>query len=60
MQKIKMYFNKLQIIGEILSTVMVILMPIISDNKFVSLGWFFIGLTCVGDGMFTKKMVYDW
>ena len=55
MQKIKMYFNKVQIIGEILSTAMVILIPIISDNKFVSLGWFFIGLTCFGDGMFTKK-----
>ena len=55
MQKIKMYFNKVQIIDEILSTIMVILIPIISDNKFVSLGWFFIGLTCFGDGMFTKK-----
>lgn len=55
MQKIKVYFNKVQIIGEILSTVMVILIPIISDNKFVSLWWFFIGLTCFGDGMFTKK-----
>lgn len=32
MQKIKMYFNKVQIIGEILSTVIVILIPIISDN----------------------------
>lgn len=55
MQKIKMYFNKVQIIGELLSTIMVILMPIINNNKFVCLGWFFIGLTCFGDAMFTKK-----
>lgn len=55
MQKIKMYFNKVQIIGEILSTLMVILIPIINDNKFVSVGWFFIGLTSFGDAIFTKK-----
>ena len=55
MQKIKTYFNKVQIIGELVSTIMVILIPIINNNKFVSLGWFFIGLTCFGDAMFTKK-----
>ena len=55
MQKIKMYFNKVQIIGEILSTIIVILIPIINDNKFVSFGWFFVGLTAFGDAMFTKK-----
>ena len=55
MQKIKMFFNKVQIIGEILSTIMVILIPFINDNKYVSVGWFFLGLTCFGDAMFTKK-----
>ena len=55
MQKIKMYFNKVQIIGEILATIMVILIPIINDYKYVSLGWFLIGLTSFGDAMFTKK-----
>lgn len=38
MQKIKTYFNKVQIIGELVSTIMVILIPIINNNKFVSLG----------------------
>lgn len=54
MQKIKMFLNKVQIIGLICSTIMVILIPIINDNKYVSLGWFFVGLSCFGDAMFTK------
>lgn len=55
MQKIKMYLNNVQIIGEILSTIMVIIIPIINDYKFVSLGWFFIAITNFGNAMFTKK-----
>ncbi len=55
MQKIKMFFNKVQIIGTIFSTLMVILIPIINDNKFVAVGWFFIGLACFEDAMFIKK-----
>ena len=55
MQKIKMFFNKVQIIGEILSTIMVIIIPIIKDYKYVSVGWLFIAITCFGDAMFTKK-----
>lgn len=55
MQKIKMFLNKVQIIGAILSTIMVIIIPILKDNKYVSIGWFFIGLTSFGDALFTKK-----
>lgn len=55
MQKIKMYLNKVQIIGIILATIMVILIPIINDYKFVSLGWFFIGIANFGNAMFTKN-----
>lgn len=55
MQKIKTYFNKVQAISELLSTLMVILIPIIDNKNFISLGWFFIGLTCFGDTMFLKK-----
>lgn len=55
MQKVKMFFNKVQLIGVICSTIMVIIIPIINDNKYVSLGWFFIGLTLLGDVMFLKK-----
>lgn len=55
MRKIKMYLNNMQIIGEILATIMVIIIPIIKDYKFVSVGWFFIALTCMGDALFTKK-----
>ena len=55
MQKIKMYLNKVQIIGIILATIMVIIIPIINDYKFVSLGWFFIGIANFGNAMFTKK-----
>ena len=55
MQKIKMYLNNVQIIGEILTTIMVIIIPIINDYKFVSLGWFFIAITNFGNAMFTKK-----
>lgn len=55
MQKIKMYLNKVQLTGEILSTIMVVIIPIISNYKLVSLGWFFIGLTNFGNAMFTKE-----
>lgn len=55
MQKIKMYLNNLQIIGEILATIIVIVIPIINDYRFVSVGWFLIALTCMGDAIFTKK-----
>ena len=55
MQKIKMYLNKVQIIGIILATIMVIIIPIINYYKFVSLGWFFIGIANFGNAMFTKK-----
>lgn len=55
MQKIKMYLNKVQIIGIILATIMVIIIPIINDYKFVSLGWFFIGIANFGNAMFTKN-----
>ena len=56
MQKIKMYFNKIQIIGYILSSIMVILIPIINNYELVSLGWFVIGITFFGDAKFMK----DW
>ena len=49
MQKIKMYLNKFQIIGFILSTIMLILVPITKNYKLVSVGWFFIGLTSFGN-----------
>jgi len=55
MQKIRMYFNKVQIIGFILSTIILILVPITKNYKLVSLGWFFIGLTSFGNAMFTKE-----
>ena len=55
MQKIKMYLNNVQIIGEILSTIMVIIIPIINNYKFVSVGWFLIGITNLGNAIFTKK-----
>ena len=55
MQKIKMYLNKEQIIGIILATIMVIIIPIINDYKFVSLGWFFIGIANFGNAIFTKN-----
>lgn len=55
MQKIKMFLNKVQIIGAILSTIMIIIIPILKNNKFVSIGWFFIGLTSFGDALFTKN-----
>lgn len=55
MQKIKMYLNKVQIIGIILATIMVIIIPIINEYKFVSLGWFFIGIANFGNAMFKKK-----
>lgn len=55
MQKIKMYLNKVQIIGFILSTIMLILIPIINNYKLVCVGWFFIGLTSFGNAMFTKE-----
>lgn len=53
-----MYLNKVQIIGIILATIMVIIIPIINVYKFVSLGWFFIGIANFGNAMFTKKLVY--
>ena len=55
MQKIKMYLNKVQIIGFILSTIMLILVPITKNYKLVSVGWFFIGLTSFGNALFTKE-----
>ena len=55
MQKIKMYLNKVQIIGFILSTIILILIPITKNYKLVSVGWFFIGLTSFGNAMFTKE-----
>lgn len=55
MQKIKMYLNKVQIIGFILSTIMLILVPITKNYKLVSVGWFFIGLASFGNAMFTKE-----
>lgn len=55
MQKVKMYLNKVQIIGIILATIMVIIIPIIKDYKFVSLGWLFVGIANFGNAMFTKK-----
>ncbi len=39
MQRIMMYLNKTQVIGFICSTIMIILIPIINDFKFVSVGW---------------------
>ena len=50
-----MYLNKVQIIGIILATIMFIIIPIINDYKFVSLGWFFIGIANFGNAMFTKN-----
>ena len=55
MQERKIYLNKVQIIGFILSTIILILVPIIKNYKLVSVGWFFIGLTSFGNAMFTKK-----
>ena len=55
MQKIKMFFNKGQIIGELFATLMIILIPIINNNKYVCIGWFFISLTCFFDAVFLKK-----
>lgn len=55
MQRIMMYLNKTQVIGFICSTIMIILIPIINDYKFVSVGWFFIALACFGHAKFTKK-----
>ena len=55
MQKIKMYLNKVQIIGFILSTIILILIPITKNYKLVSVGWFFIGLTSFGNALFTKE-----
>ena len=60
MQKITMYLNRVQIIGIILATIMVIIIPIINDYKFVSLGWFFIGIANFGNAMFTKKIGLCW
>ena len=54
MQKIKMYLNKVQIIGIILATIMVILIPIFNNYKLVTVGWFFVGLTCMGHAKFLK------
>lgn len=54
MQKIKMFFNKTQIIGEIFSTIMVIILPFL-PSKFISIGWFLVSLTCFGDAIFAKK-----
>lgn len=55
MQKIKMYFNKTQIISDIIVAILIIIIPIIKDYRFVSLGWFFIAITFWGDAMFLKK-----
>lgn len=55
MQKIKMYLNKVQIIGIVLATIMVIIIPIINNYEFVSLGWFFVGVANFGNAMFAKK-----
>lgn len=55
MQKIKMFFNKGQIIGELFATLIIILIPIINNNKYVCIGWFFISLTCFFDAVFLKK-----
>lgn len=54
LKKIKMFSNKLQIIGFICSTIMVILIPIINNYKLVTVGWFFVGLTCMGHAKFLK------
>lgn len=55
MQKIKMYFNKTQIISDIIVAILIIIIPIIKDYRFVSLGWFFIAITFWGDSLFLKK-----
>lgn len=55
LKKIKMFLNKIQIFGFLCSTIMVILIPIINNYKLVSVGWFFIGLTCFGHAKFTKE-----
>jgi len=55
MQTIKKYLNAVQIISIILATIIVVLVPILQDTKYVSLGWFFIGLSVLGDGIFLKK-----
>lgn len=55
LKKIKMFLNKIQIIGFLCSTIMVILIPIINNYKLVSVGWFFIALTCFGHAKFTKE-----
>ena len=55
MQKIKMYFNKTQIISDIIVAILIIIIPIIKDYRFVSLGWFFIAITFWGDAMFLNK-----
>lgn len=55
MQKIKMFFNKGQINGELFATLIIILIPIINNNKYVCIGWFFISLTCFFDAVFLKK-----
>ena len=55
MQKIKIYLNNFQIISEILATITVIVIPIINQYKYVSLGWLLIALTCMGDAVFAKK-----
>ena len=55
MPKTKIYLNKLQIISEILATIMIIIIPIINNYKFVTVGWILVLLTCMGDGIFIKK-----
>ena len=55
LEKIKMFLNKIQIFGFLCSTIMVILIPIVDNYKLVSVGWFFIGLTCWGHAKFTKE-----
>ena len=59
MRKIKIYLNNFQIISEILATITVIVIPIINQYKYVSLGWLLIALTCMGDAVFAKKWGKD-
>lgn len=57
MQKIKEYFNKLQIISFILATILGILYMIFKSDIILAFGWYSLTFTLYGHAFFGKKWV---
>ena len=55
MQKIKEYFNKIQIISFIVATILGILYLIFKTDKLLDIAWFSLCLTLYGHAYFGKK-----